>query len=74
MAQIGVISLHVIYMTLYMYMQLICLILYGYYGAPSVSKILTNAAILVYLPLIYKYYGNDLSKYQPVLCIFGSDL
>ena len=42
------------------------------YGVPSVSKILTNA-ILVYLPLIYKY-DTDLSKYLPDLCIFGSDL
>ena len=35
------------------------------YGVPSVSKILTNA-ILVYLPLIYKY-DTDLAKYLPDL-------
>ena len=39
---------------------------------PSVSKILANA-ILVYLPLIYKY-DIDLSKYLPDLFIYGSDL
>ena len=37
------------------------------YGVPSVSKIFTNA-ILVYLPLIYKY-DVDLSKYLPDLYI-----
>ena len=42
------------------------------YGVPSVSKILTNA-MLVYLPLIYKY-DIDLSKYLPDLFIYGSDL
>ena len=42
------------------------------YGVPSVSKILTNA-ILVYLPLIYKYEFG-LSKYLPDLFIYGSDL
>ena len=39
------------------------------YGAPSVSKILTNA-ILVYLPLIYKY-DIDLSKYLPDLYMWA---
>ena len=38
------------------------------YGVPSVSKILTNA-ILVYLPLIYKY-DTDLAKYLPDLYIY----
>ena len=37
------------------------------YGVPSVSKILANA-ILVYLPLIYKY-DTDLAKYLPDLYI-----
>ena len=35
------------------------------YGVPSVSIVLTNA-ILVYLPLIYKY-DTDLAKYLPDL-------
>ena len=39
------------------------------YGAPSVSKLLTNA-ILVYLPLIYKY-NFDLSKYLPDLYMWA---
>ena len=39
------------------------------YGVPSVLKILTNA-ILVYLPLIYKY-NIDLSKYPPDLYIWA---
>ena len=37
----------------------------SWYGVPSVSIILTNA-ILVYLPLIYKY-DTDLAKYLPGL-------
>ena len=39
------------------------------YGVPSVSIILTNA-ILVYLPLIYKY-DTDLAKYLPDLYIWA---
>ena len=49
----------------------IIIILYGTHirmGVPSVSKILTNA-ILVYLPLIYKY-DTDLAKYLPDLYIY----
>ncbi len=39
------------------------------YGVPSVSIILTNA-ILVYLPLIYKY-NTDFAKYLPDLYIWA---
>ena len=39
------------------------------YGVPSVSIILINA-ILVYLPLIYKY-DTDLAKYLPDLYIWA---